>query len=187
MKTKDIVCVLPDESYLKANGAAFWHAKVEQDDAVEKASLSYSVPSADEFGRRLNRAGNDDELKITWLGAADAKGVISKKNVQSSWTWACKNSKGRKKKKQDLIEDGRGCCDAPEKEINYITHGAILVYNVKLTKGGNRLTQVSNMQIMEALHSQSKFVFNKLPPQWKESFHAEQGPKRRSRARGRVA
>eukprot|EP00965_Chrysotila_dentata_P164717 5438722-Pleurochrysis_carterae.AAC.1 len=73
-------------------------------------------------------------------------------------------------------QDVRGYCASPEKETDYINRGAILVYNVELTGGGSRLTAVSRMQIMEALHALSEFAFSKLSIAWKESCNAVQGP-----------
>eukprot|EP00965_Chrysotila_dentata_P064799 2148173-Pleurochrysis_carterae.AAC.1 len=79
-----------------------------------------------------------------------------------------------------------GCCDAPEKEVDAINHGSILVvYDVELTKAGCRLTAVSRTQIVEALRFQSLHAFNRLPAAWREAFHAQKGPNKKNLAPAR--
>eukprot|EP00965_Chrysotila_dentata_P152273 5032081-Pleurochrysis_carterae.AAC.2 len=46
--------------------------------------------------KRLDPPSIDDEIMIAWLGTAGKNGVLAKKNVQSSWYFACKNERGRK-------------------------------------------------------------------------------------------
>eukprot|EP00965_Chrysotila_dentata_P197646 6178315-Pleurochrysis_carterae.AAC.1 len=67
---------------------------------------------------------------VAWLCTADKKGILTEKNVQRAWDLACKNVRGRKLQKHLLIETGSGCCDVPEKEVDTIARGNIVVYDV---------------------------------------------------------
>eukprot|EP00965_Chrysotila_dentata_P077328 2553321-Pleurochrysis_carterae.AAC.1 len=62
-----------------------------------------------------------------------------------------------------MSQEGGGCCESPEKEVDTISRSSILVYNVELTDGSKGVNALSKEQIMEAIHSQSPFVFEKLP------------------------
>eukprot|EP00965_Chrysotila_dentata_P008292 270924-Pleurochrysis_carterae.AAC.1 len=86
LKAGNLVCVMADEEYLNNNGAAFWLGQVEGEE----------TPDVDGYDKRLNPASNDDEIMVAWMGAADPKGMMSKKNVQSSWGLACKKMRGRR-------------------------------------------------------------------------------------------
>eukprot|EP00965_Chrysotila_dentata_P191416 6174517-Pleurochrysis_carterae.AAC.1 len=92
LQAGNIVCVMPDEEYLENNGAAFWLAKVIEE--TEKPTqlcrfcnllhvgLTRCVWAADEFGRRINPALDNDEINIAWMGAANNKGCMNPKKVE---------------------------------------------------------------------------------------------------------
>eukprot|EP00965_Chrysotila_dentata_P224636 6194299-Pleurochrysis_carterae.AAC.1 len=65
-------------------------------------------------------------------------------------------------------EDAR-CCDHPEREVDAITRGSVLVYNIELTGGEKRLTPLGETQIIDALKEQSEFAYQPLPAGWKEA------------------
>eukprot|EP00965_Chrysotila_dentata_P049861 1652915-Pleurochrysis_carterae.AAC.1 len=59
---------------------------------------------ADGYGKCLNPPSIDDENMVAWLGTADGNGILTKKNVQRSWDFACKNERGRKLEKHIFTE-----------------------------------------------------------------------------------
>eukprot|EP00965_Chrysotila_dentata_P134671 4454892-Pleurochrysis_carterae.AAC.1 len=91
-------------------------------------------------------------------------------NGAAFWLAKVKSMRQLTQPKACAMQNGRSCCECPEKETNYVNRGAILVYNVKLTSGGSRLTAVSRMQIMEALYAQSELALSRLLTAWKDSF-----------------
>lgn len=78
-----------------------------------------------------------------------------------------------------IFQGDGGCCDEPEKEVDVICRGSILVYDIEFSPGEGRLTGVSKLQIMDALEQQSPFAYGKLPAGWKETHKAPRGPKKK--------
>eukprot|EP00965_Chrysotila_dentata_P240891 6203977-Pleurochrysis_carterae.AAC.2 len=79
-----------------------------------------------------------------------------------------------------MWRDDGACCDKPEKEVDTICCGAILVNHIELTAGECHLNAVSKIQIMDALEQQSSFACGKLPAAWKETMHKDpRGPRKK--------